>query len=169
MTGRASAYCGAKCSTTASAVRYGRAKLLEFGSLDALPEDIKRALQYELAHALGAGYDGNARTVPTATRAFVLQRDGGRCVHCGGVGEEIDHIDGGNNDASNLRLLCKDCHHKVTDAHLRPITDGEMLAYRDEVLMRMHSPEPLLSCDGTSWVSEWRSWVREHESLSGAS
>lgn len=152
-----------KCSTTATAVRYGRAKLLEFGSLLALPDDIRQAMQYNIAHVLGSGYDRTARRIPRETRVFVLQRDGGRCVHCDGIGAEVDHIDGDSNDASNLRLLCKDCHHKVTDPHLQPINDPETLAGLDILLVRMHSPQPLFPCDGTAWTSEWRSWVQKYE------
>lgn len=137
--------------------------MLEYGSLAALPDDIRQALQYLVAHALGAGYDSGARRIPDETRAFVWERDNGKCVQCSGLGEEVDHIDGDSSDASNLRLLCKDCHHTVTNAHLQPIADRETLAYRDQMFVRMFSAEPVLACDGPVWAGDWRAWVKKHE------
>lgn len=56
------------------------------------------------------------RTFPLSSsrRKFVLQRDNA-CVWCGSLDRlEVDHIvryiDGGGNDADNLRALCHDCH-----------------------------------------------------------
>jgi hypothetical protein len=48
-------------------------------------------------------------------RAFVWNRDGGRCVSCGGQERlEFDHIIpvalGGANTARNLQLLCETCN-----------------------------------------------------------
>ena len=48
-------------------------------------------------------------------RAFVWNRDGGRCVGCGGRQRlEFDHIIpialGGGNTARNLQLLCESCN-----------------------------------------------------------
>lgn len=63
------------------------------------------------------------RTGPDAfTRSLVLQRDGGRCVICGGRGAEIHHRQprgaGGSsspaiNSAANLLTLCRRCHREV--------------------------------------------------------
>src|SRR6266566_1348805 len=54
-------------------------------------------------------------------RELIVKFLGGRCVFCGKTnGLEIDHIialgKGGNNEPTNLRLLCKECHRQVTNA-----------------------------------------------------
>lgn len=56
------------------------------------------------------------RKVSPRVRQLVVERDGRRCVQCGGTqgGLEVDHIvryaDGGSNAPENLRTLCHDCH-----------------------------------------------------------
>lgn len=52
--------------------------------------------------------------IPRSTLRLVLERDE-VCVWCGAVGPlDVDHIeryvDGGGNDPSNLRALCRPCH-----------------------------------------------------------
>jgi hypothetical protein len=53
--------------------------------------------------------------IPDDVRAFVWNRDGGRCVSCGANQRlEFDHIIpvalGGANTARNLQLLCEPCN-----------------------------------------------------------
>ncbi|MGH9637491.1 MAG: HNH endonuclease [Candidatus Angelobacter sp.] len=53
--------------------------------------------------------------IPESVRMFVWQRDGGRCVKCGGQENlEFDHIIpvsmGGSNTARNIQLLCERCN-----------------------------------------------------------
>jgi 5-methylcytosine-specific restriction endonuclease McrA len=48
----------------------------------------------------------------------VLVRDGYRCANCGGTGEmHVHHIvplaNGGSNQLTNLKALCKDCHQRI--------------------------------------------------------
>jgi hypothetical protein len=52
-----------------------------------------------------------------AVKAFVWQRDGGRCVGCGARERlEFDHVIplalGGSNTARNLQLLCESCNRR---------------------------------------------------------
>ena len=53
-------------------------------------------------------------------RFRVMDRDGWRCVKCGGTGRlEVDHIKpvaagGLKFDESNLRTLCRGCHIELT-------------------------------------------------------
>jgi hypothetical protein len=60
--------------------------------------------------------DDNRRApIPDDVRAFVWNRDGGRCVQCGGRERlEFDHLIpfsmGGSNTARNLQLLCEGCN-----------------------------------------------------------
>lgn len=53
--------------------------------------------------------------IPDEVKIFVWQRDGGRCVKCGGNQRlEFDHVIpvslGGANTARNLQLLCEGCN-----------------------------------------------------------
>lgn len=61
------------------------------------------------------------------SRAFVRKRDGGKCRCCGKRGGEVHHLryrsQGGDNDPSNLALLCKRCHEDI-HAHLIDVTFG---------------------------------------------
>jgi 5-methylcytosine-specific restriction endonuclease McrA len=58
--------------------------------------------------------------LPESVRSYVLQRDNYQCQSCGKKGTEaelnIDHIislaTGGNNDLSNLQVLCRQCNQK---------------------------------------------------------
>jgi 5-methylcytosine-specific restriction endonuclease McrA len=56
------------------------------------------------------------RGLPYDVRMAVYYRDGWKCVLCGSDRElSVDHIvevsKGGTDDLSNLRALCKVCHH----------------------------------------------------------
>lgn len=48
------------------------------------------------------------------TRRYVLHRDNGQCYLCGGKATEVDHVvpvfEGGTDDLSNLRAICRTCH-----------------------------------------------------------
>ena len=48
------------------------------------------------------------------SRILVFQRDGHRCVHCGGYGNDIGHVVpramGGTDHVSNLRVECASCN-----------------------------------------------------------
>lgn len=55
--------------------------------------------------------------IPESVRVFVWQRDGGRCVECGGKERlEFDHIipvvEGGATTERNIQLLCETCNRK---------------------------------------------------------
>jgi len=155
-------FCGLRCRSEAEAVRYTRRKVAEYGDRDALPDDIAYAVKMKIAHALGGGYDQNARKLPPGVRQQVVDRDGGLCRTCGAPGEEVDHIDGPSPDLSNLRLLCKTCHHEVTDSRLLPISDEETAALRDALWVRAYAPEALLPSDRDDWDKSWRPWVLAH-------
>ena len=65
----------------------------------------------------------NFRPLPhnwDALKAAVVRRDGEKCSRCERRHNlELDHViersDGGTDDLSNLRLLCKPCHKDKTD------------------------------------------------------
>lgn len=59
--------------------------------------------------------EGRREPIPPEVRAFVWNRDGGRCVQCGGTERlEFDHLIpfsmGGSSTARNLQLLCEACN-----------------------------------------------------------
>ena len=59
--------------------------------------------------------------VPDEVRAFVWERDEGRCVRCGAEDDlQFDHVipvaKGGGNAAGNVQILCGDCNRQKRDA-----------------------------------------------------
>jgi len=59
--------------------------------------------------------------IPTELRRAVFERDGGRCVECGGAFDlQYDHIlpvaRGGATTLENLQLLCADCNRRKSDS-----------------------------------------------------
>lgn len=63
-----------------------------------------------------AEFEGGTRTpIPEDVQILVWNRDGGKCVKCGGIENlEFDHIipisKGGSNTARNIQLLCERCN-----------------------------------------------------------
>jgi hypothetical protein len=156
---RLTPYCGLRCHNEAKAVRYTRKKTKEFAGV-IMPDDIRDAIAFKIAHALSGGYDAKARRVAPEMRAGVTRRDNGKCQLCSADGREIDHIDGPSSDMQNLRLLCSPCHRDVTRAHLRPIQDPRTLERNQWLRSRIDSPTPVMPCDGDEWITQWSPWVR---------
>ncbi len=86
----------------------------------------KRRLEQKLQSArslMRAGEDGRPTRapIPTELRRAVFERDGGRCVECGGAFDlQYDHIlpvaHGGATTLQNLQLLCADCNRRKSDS-----------------------------------------------------
>lgn len=74
--------------------------------------------------AWGRVTPGTLRTSSAAwkkLRLEVLERDGGRCGICGGMGsDQVDHVvpvsRGGSDSPSNLRAVHRACHLRKTSA-----------------------------------------------------
>lgn len=59
--------------------------------------------------------------IPTELRRVVFERDGGRCVECGGSFDiQYDHIlpvaHGGATTLENLQILCAECNRRKSDS-----------------------------------------------------
>jgi len=59
--------------------------------------------------------------IPTELRRVVFERDGGRCVECGGnFNIQYDHIlpvaHGGATTLENLQILCAECNRRKSDS-----------------------------------------------------
>ena len=154
-------YCSNGCHDEAKLVRYARRRFAEYRGQ--LPADIRDAIGMKIAHVLAGGYDEQARRLTRQQRATVWERDRGRCVLCGQVGEEIDHINEPSGDLENLRLLCDTCHNQVTSSRFRTI-DGDPAkeAKHRGLMLRVAAREPLRACDRDDWQTTYRTWVRKH-------
>lgn len=152
-------FCSPVCKETASFVRYHRRVNWRLGNEPGfvVDDEMKKALQVRMAFIMSGGYDDNAHTIPPQTREQVKTRDDGKCVLCGGQGEEIDHISGPSSDLENLRLLCKACHWEKTRGNMEPVPEGSpLLAVAARVMERVNATEPLKVCDANSWDQTWR-------------
>ena len=59
--------------------------------------------------------------IPDEVRAFVWERDAGRCVQCGNEDElQFDHVipvaKGGGGSIDNIQILCGDCNRQKSDS-----------------------------------------------------
>jgi hypothetical protein len=80
----------------------------------------KRERQLATAHSLMRAEEAGQTVrspVPLEVRRAVFERDGGRCVECGGNFDlQYDHIIplslGGATTYANLQLLCADCNRR---------------------------------------------------------
>lgn len=67
-------------------------------------------------------------------RQYVIDRDGGMCVHCGRKGNIVHHIVWVNDDnvdddsvvfnPDNLECVCVDCHAAIHSGGKRPTAEG---------------------------------------------
>lgn len=99
---------------------------LDAEDIKALVLQRKRQKERKLqsAHSLMRAEENGRPTrtpVPTELRRAVFERDGGRCVECGGNFDlQYDHIlpvaHGGATTLENLQLLCADCNRHKSDS-----------------------------------------------------
>jgi hypothetical protein len=99
---------------------------LDAEDIKALVLQRKRRLEQKLQSArslMRAGEDGRPTRTPVSTelRRAVFERDGGRCVECGGAFNiQYDHIlpvaHGGATTLENLQILCAECNRSKSDS-----------------------------------------------------
>ena len=166
-TRRTTAFCGLACSASAKAVRYARQKYAEYGDAP-IPNDVREAMQVKFVFANSGGYDASARHLSEGIRSQVEERDNGRCVLCGDLGEEIDHIAGSANDLANLQLLCRRCHGEKTRANFVPITDPDKMEYSNSLQVRSLAPGPLHAGDHVNWKDLRQEWIDIQSSASSS-
>lgn len=147
-------FCSAWCAEIAATVRYQRRVYCDGRIRE---PDVQRAVQIRNAFLLAGGYRALGRTLSTATRVAVKNRDDGRCRSCGKPGTEIDHIAGSSPQLDNLQLLCSDCHHDKTSENLVPASRKQRAQLRALFLSRVMPETPrLLADDEVAWESLWR-------------
>jgi len=78
-------------------------------------ELVRARQEVEALERLGDLALATREMIPDDVRMFVWQRDGGKCVRCGGREKlEFDHIipvaDGGSSTERNVQLLCEPCN-----------------------------------------------------------
>lgn len=138
-------FCDDWCRETAEAARYARGS-----TRDGRAEDDPKVLNsiwIRFAHLLSGGYQSLGRDVTPAVRTAVIARDGGICVRCGEPANQLDHIDGSDNSAENLQLLCDDCHRAKTQESLHPASHDESLLLKMVRLVRIWPEQAVLLCD----------------------
>jgi 5-methylcytosine-specific restriction endonuclease McrA len=85
-----------------------------------LDRERRRQRKLDRAHAALAQEDDvspRREPIPREVRRAVFERDGGRCVDCGGNFDiQYDHLIpfsmGGASTAENLQILCADCNRE---------------------------------------------------------
>jgi 5-methylcytosine-specific restriction endonuclease McrA len=85
-----------------------------------LDRERRRQRKLDRAHAALAQEDDvspRREPIPREVRRAVFERDGGRCVDCGGNFDiQYDHVIpfsmGGASTAENLQILCADCNRE---------------------------------------------------------
>jgi 5-methylcytosine-specific restriction endonuclease McrA len=161
-------FCGEFCTQMASFVRYAR-RVVRDPVRSADPE-IKEAIQTRMAILIGGGYPERARRLSDKQRAAIIERDGGKCVHCGKPANEIDHIAGSSSDASNLQLLCDSCHNAKTRRAFVPATPAQSAWAKELWDTRIFVDPPVRLCDDDlNWNSAWRTLKSErHQRLNNA-
>ncbi len=150
-------FCCELCSQEAAFIRYLRRKV---SNVDVGIDVVRDGIGTPLLMIRGGGYPTRERTVPKATREFVISRDGGLCQVCGAAGTEIDHIAGSSNDPGNLRLLCKT--HNGVRVHENaivvddPVRVAEIQAHDRRLAERVAAVSPYRLCDDeVRWQSVW--------------
>jgi hypothetical protein len=134
--------------------------------------DVRYALKVRGSAVLGRGYDQRKRRLSPDKRVEVVARDGGRCRECGGLGAEVDHVRGSGSDLENLRLLCKACHRRKTEASLRPLNSlpeeeqREKRKLIDKLEARVSAAIPQRLCDDEmGWDRQWPLLQKERQRL----
>lgn len=158
-------YCSLGCHDEAKAVRYLRARFAQYHCADVelLPGDIQEASYYKLWWAINGGYDEKGRRfISTERRQEVRERDENKCVICGAVGAEVDHLHGDSDRLQDLRLLCDPCHNQVTTARLSPLDEPWQIEARESLLARAVASTPERACDASDWQRTWRQWRKTH-------
>lgn len=80
-------------------------------------DEVEKNWDPSLSKRPGRSANPNKRHVSIADKAYVWERDQGKCRKCGGSSRlEYDHITpfahGGKTEPSNLRLLCRNCNQR---------------------------------------------------------
>ena len=144
LTNRAKLYCSDACHQTLKVIHYGRSAKAD-GRYD-LDPTIEDAIRMRIAHILAGGYHEYARRIPPALRTLIFERDGGKCVMCGALATQIDHIAGDSSRPDNLRAACGACNFGLAEQRMVRATPKQS-AIIDQLLERIFAPKPLYERD----------------------
>ncbi len=147
-------FCCDLCSEVPSTIRYIR-RTAEDGRIDS--PDVREAIDIKIALIMGGGYPKSARKLAEDQRDRVKAEAQGKCTKCGAPGTEIDHIRGSSSEASNLQLLCRDCHLKKTHEAMGPASPELVEGVYRPILRRARNENPNQPCDSTAW--DHRKWA----------
>ena len=110
------------------------------------------------------------------TRDYVWIRDEGRCIYCGDLGQEFDHVipqdQKGPNHSGNLVVACRSCNHKkrglaldyIIKAFQHLARKGESLEWADEFAIGSFEPRIIQSSAAKAraeYVAKRRQLLRE--------
>ena len=162
-----SLFCSEFCQQVAKFVRYARKAHGDMTRWN--DREVQIALQKKMASLLGGGYPAKDRYLPREKREEVIARDEGRCRNCGKAGSEIDHVVGSSNDASNLQLLCRECHDTKTLRSYSLATKEQQVWGKNLWDTRVLASTPVRPCDDECrWEQEWRPLrIQRREKLIG--
>jgi hypothetical protein len=155
-------FCSELCKQESGFVRYVRRKISSGTLIDV--DVLRDGIGTALLMIQSGGYPTRERTVSAERRAFIIDRDRGRCRRCGAPGTDIDHIAGSSDAEENLQLLCGDCNTKKMGESTRvldPTADRDLIAairaQATRLAYRVASATPLRVCDDeVAWPSAWR-------------
>ncbi len=175
-------FCSEHCRKQAEKIRYVRQAIRDGRSTDPLTalvisSNMITFLAFDLAYTRPRLSD--------ELRQEVLAQNDGRCVSCNERrATEVDHIDGGSIELSNLRGLCQRCHGSSGDWHCvsrQPLDEApEWRDLRERaaeyaatrfgwITQQILCDQPVCPAhDGIHWRTEWpryrracREWAKE--------
>jgi hypothetical protein len=152
-------FCSEWCKEAAATIRYLRGTYRD-GRMD--DPDVKEAIDIRIAFMMSGSYGALGRTLTPTLRAEVKERDGGVCQSCGKPGAEIDHISGSSADATNLQLLCTECHRIKTMESMVPAPAEEKAVIAQLFMVRVFPNAPQLLADAElEWKNLWSGLKKE--------
>lgn len=101
-------FCSEHCRMQAEKIRYVRQVIRDGRSADWMTAQV---ILNDMINFLALDLAYTRPRLSDKIRQVVLAQNDGRCVNCNNQpATEVDHINGGSTELSNLRGLCRTCH-----------------------------------------------------------